>query len=156
MHSKSLPSKHEPIAIIGIGCRFPGAVNSPESFWNLLRSEVEAISEIPASRMDLDHLFDERPSTPGRIMSRWGGYLDDIDRFDAYFFGIAPVEAERLDPQQRLLLEVGWEALADAGQPVNKLAGSDTGVFVGMWLNDFEGRLFKNTDLVDFYMTTGS
>lgn len=149
-------AKHEPIAIIGIGCRFPGAVNSPESFWKLLRSEVEAISEIPASRMDLDRLFDERPSTPGRIMSRWGGYLDDIDRFDAYFFGIAPIEAERLDPQQRLLLEVGWEALADAGQPINRLAGSDTGVFVGMWLNDFEGRLFKNTDLVDFYMTTGS
>jgi acyl transferase domain-containing protein len=156
MELNARPAKHEPIAIIGIGCRFPGAVNSPQQFWELLRGEVEAISEIPTSRMDLERLFDERPSTPGRIMSRWGGYLDDIDRFDAYFFGIAPVEAERLDPQQRLLLEVGWEALADAGQPVNKLAGSDTGVFVGMWLNDFEGRLFKNTDLVDFYMTTGS
>lgn len=156
MELNARPSKHEPIAIVGIGCRFPGAVNSPQQFWELLRGEVEAILEIPASRMDLERFFDDRPATPGKIMSRWGGYLDDIDRFDAYFFGVAPVEAERLDPQQRLLLEVGWEALADAGQPIANLAGSDTGVFVGMWLNDFEGRLFKNTDLVDFYMTTGS
>jgi phthiocerol/phenolphthiocerol synthesis type-I polyketide synthase C len=146
----------EPIAIVGMGCRFPGKVASPKDFWQMLVNEKEAIAEIPSDRIDLERLYDPRPATPGKIMSKWGGYLDNIDSFDAYFFGISPMETERLDPQQRLLLEVGWEAFTDAGLPIQKLAGSDTGVFVGMWLNDFEGRLFSNSDLIDLYMTTGS
>ena len=146
----------EPIAIIGIGCRFPGSIDSPEKFWSLLRDGVHVVSQIPSSRIDLEEFYDPRPATPGKIMTRWGGFLDKIDFLDASFLGIAPREAERLDPQQRLLLEVAWEALEDAGQLPETLKGSRTGVFTGLWLNDFEARLFANPSLTDFYMTTGS
>jgi acyl transferase domain-containing protein/acyl carrier protein len=146
----------EPVAIIGIGCRFPGGVNGPESFWNALVNGLDAIAEIPASRFDINAFYDSKPATPGKVMTRWGGFLDDIDKFDALFFGISPREADRMDPQQRLLLETAWEALEDAGQAVDKLAGSQTGVFVGLWLNDYEARMFDDPALVDFYMTTGS
>ncbi len=145
----------EPIAIVGMSCRFPKAKNIDE-FWQLLVNSVDAVGEIPANRFDAEHYFNEQPATPGKIMSRWGGYLDNIEGFDAAFFGIAPREAEWLDPQQRLLLEVGWEALENAGMDASKLAGSSTGVFVGLWLSDFEARLFADPDHVDFYMTTGS
>ncbi len=147
---------NEPIAIIGIGCRFPGGVNDLETFWQLLRDGVDAITEIPASRFDLDTWYDPRPATPGKVMTRFGGFLDAIDQMDAGFFGISPREAERLDPQQRLLMEVAWEALENAGQPAEKLSGSQTGVFIGQWLNDFEARLFADPAATDFYMTTGS
>ncbi|GIL13952.1 MAG: polyketide synthase [Chloroflexota bacterium] len=146
----------EPIAIIGIGCRFPGGANSPEALWELLRAGRDAITEVPADRYDLQTFYDPRPATPGKVMSKWGGFLDGIDRFDPLFFGISPREAERMDPQQRLLLEVAWEALEDAGQVPNTPAIEQTGVFVGMWLNDFEARLFRDPAKVDFYMTTGS
>jgi myxalamid-type polyketide synthase MxaE and MxaD len=133
-----------PVAIVGIGCRFPGGVDGPTSFWRLLQGGVDAVTEIPPDRFDLAHYFAAEPATPGRVMTRWGGFLSDIDRFDADFFGISPREAERLDPQQRLLLETAWEALEDAGQDLRLLEGSATGVFVGQWLSDFEGRLFAD------------
>ena len=145
-----------PIAIVGIGCRFPGGVTDVAGFWQLLADGVDAIREIPADRIDLAHFYDEKPATPGRIMTRWGGFLDQIDRFDAGFFGISPREAERLDPAQRLVLETAWEGLEDAGIDVNALDGSRTGVFVGQWLSDFEARLFADPETVDFHMTTGS
>lgn len=148
--------KGDPIAIIGIGCRFPGGVNSPETFWQLLYDEVDAIGEVPPDRIDVETYYDARPATPGKIMTRWGGFLDQIDQFDAYFFGISPREADRMDPQQRLLLEVAWEALEDAGQVVDRLVGSQTGVFIGLWLNDYEARMFADPGSADFYMTTGS
>ena len=155
--SASIPNiEREPIAIIGIGCRFPGGANDPQTYWSLLRDGIHAISEIPTSRMDVETYYDPRPATPGKMMTRWGGFLDHIDQFDASFFGIAPREAERLDPQQRLLLEVAWEALEDAGQLPDQLKGSRTGVFTGLWLNDFESRLFADPSMADFYMTTGS
>ncbi|MEO8057465.1 MAG: type I polyketide synthase [Burkholderiales bacterium] len=144
------------VAIVGIGCRFPGGVSDAAGFWRLLSEGRDAITEIPPSRVDLQRFFDPRPATPGRMMTRWGGYLDDIEDFDPYFFGISPREAERLDPQQRLLLETAWEAFEDAGQDVHRLDGSDTGVYVGQWLSDFEGRLFTDPEKVDFQMTTGS
>ena len=147
---------NEPIAIVGIGCRLPGGADNPARLWALLQEGFDAIGPIPAERFDVDALFAERPATPGHIMSRWGGYLSGIDQFDADFFGISPREAERLDPQQRLLLEVTWEALEDAGLPPNRLAGTQTGVYVGLWLNDFEARLFADPDNLDLYMTTGS
>lgn len=144
-----------PIAIVGIGCRFPGGVTGPKSFWRLLLDGVDAIAEIPANRINIDAYYDPRPALPGKISTRWGGFLDQIELFDAAFFGISPREADRLDPQQRLLLEVAWEALEDAGQPKQRFAGSRTGVFVGLWLNDYEARLFADS-AVDFYMTTGT
>ncbi len=145
-----------PIAIVGIGCRFPGGVTDPKSFWRLLRDGVDAIAEIPSDRIDIGTYYDPRPALPGKMSTKWGGFLDQIEMFDAAFFGISPREADRLDPQQRLLLEVAWEALEDAGQPSERLAGSLTGVFLGLWLNDYEARLFANPAAVDFYMTTGT
>ena len=146
----------QPIAITGIGCSFPGGVSTPEAFWQLLCDGIDAITEVPLERFDVDTYYDPRPATPGKIMTRWGGFLEQIDRFDASFFGISPREADRLDPQQRLLLETSWAALEDAGQVADRLIGSQTGVFVGLWLNDYEARLFADPAQVDFYMTTGS
>lgn len=148
--------KREPIAIIGIGCRFPGGVTNPETFWQLLCDEVDAIAEIPPTRIDVDAYYDSRPAMPGKMMTRWGGFLDQVDRFDAYFFGIAPREAQRLDPQQRLLLEVAWESLEDAGLVAGRLNGTKTGVFVGLWLSDYEARMFADPVATDFHMTLGS
>ena len=145
-----------PIAIVGIGCRFPGGVTGPKSFWSLLRDGVDAIAEIPSDRIDIATYYDPRAAQPGKMSTRWGGFLDQIEMFDAAFFGISPREADRLDPQQRLLLEVAWEALEDAGQPSERLAGSSTGVFVGLWLNDYEARLFADPAVADFHMTTGT
>jgi myxalamid-type polyketide synthase MxaE and MxaD len=144
----------DPIAIVGIGCRLPGAANVRD-FWSLLLEKREAIREVPPDRFNLDALYHPTPATPGRVMSRWGGFLENIDRFDAQFFGVSPREADRLDPQQRLLLEVTAEALDDAGLRGGR-DGSRTGVFVGMWLNDYESRLFRDPRAIDFYMTTGS
>lgn len=148
--------QHEPIAIVGIGCRFPGGIADPASYWRALTEGLDAIAEIPADRIDLARWFDPRPATTGRMMTRWGGFLDRIEEFDALAFGISPREAERIDPQQRLVLETAWEALEDAGQDVDRLEGSRTGVFVGQWLSDFESRIFSDAAGVDFYMTTGS
>ena len=154
--SVSTSSKDKAVAIVGIGCRFPGGVADAASLWQLLGTEINAITEIPASRIDLTRYYDERPATPGRMMSRWGGFVDGIENFDADFFGISPREAEFLDPQQRLLLETGWEALEDAGQDVHRLKGAPVGVFIGQWLSDFEARLFADPEASAFYMTTGS
>jgi acyl transferase domain-containing protein/acyl carrier protein len=145
-----------PIAIVGIGCRFPGGVTDAASFWQLLVEGRDAIGEIPGDRIDLARYYDPRPATPGRMMTRRGGFLERIDEFDASFFGISPREAERLDPQHRLLLETAWEALEDAGQDVLGLDGSATGVFMGQWTSDFENRLFADPEGVDFAMTLGS
>src|ERR1022692_1819849 len=154
--SVSRAQTREAIAIVGIGCRFPGGVSDPDSFWLALREEMDAIGEIPSDRIDVAAYYDPRPATPGKMMTHWGGFLDQVDQFDASFFGISPREADRLDPQQRLLLEVAWEALEDAGQSQERLSGSDAGVFIGMWLNDYESRMFADPASVDFYMTTGS
>jgi len=145
----------DPIAIVGIACRFPGA-NGPEEFWQLLCDGRCTIGSVPADRFDIEGLYDPTPATPGKVMSRWGGFLPDIQMFDAGCFRISPREAAFLDPQQRLLLKTAWEALEDAGQPTDDLAGSDAGVFVGLWLNDYEARLFGATPEAEFYMTTGT
>jgi phthiocerol/phenolphthiocerol synthesis type-I polyketide synthase B len=144
------------VAIVGIGCRFPGGASDAESFWSLLSAGKDTITEIPRDRIDLNHYFDPAPATPGRMMTRWGGYLDRIDEFDANFFGISPREAERMDPQQRLLAEIAWEALEDAGQDLKRIDHQSASVFVGQWTSDFESRLFADPETVDFHMTTGS
>ena len=109
--AKPISPKDEPIAIIGMGCRYPGGVSDPESFWRLLREGVDAISEVPRERWEVDALYDPDPDARGKMMTRWGGFLSNIDQFDPGFFGISPREAEKMDPQQRLLLETSWEAL---------------------------------------------
>ncbi|MGK7949304.1 MAG: type I polyketide synthase [Xenococcaceae cyanobacterium] len=126
----------KPIAIIGIGCRFPGA-NNPQEFWQLLSKGVDAITEIPNSRWDIDEFYDDNPDTPGKMNVRYGGFVSQVDRFDPDFFGISPREAQKMDPQQRLLLEVAWEALENGGIVREQLAGSKTGVFVGISTNDY-------------------
>ncbi|PYQ42302.1 MAG: polyketide synthase [Acidobacteria bacterium] len=142
-----------PVAVIGVGCRFPGAAG-PDAFWQLVRDGVDAIREIPADRPGLTFLHDPRPGKTGAFVNKWGGFLEGVERFDAAFFSISPREADRLDPQQRLLLEAAWEAIEDGGQVA--LAGSSTAVFVGLWINDYETLLFDDPSGVDFYMTTGS
>lgn len=118
------------IAVVGMGCRFPGAAGT-DAFWDLLMGGADAVTGVPADRFDISRAYDPIPGTPGRTVSRHGGFLDDAFGFDAAFFGIAPVEAESMDPQARLLLHVVWEALEDAGLVPERLAGSRTGVFVG-------------------------
>jgi len=145
----------EPIAIIGIGCRFPGA-HGPEAFWQLLREGVDAITEVPAARFTLDAFYDPDPATPGKINTRWGGFLDQVDQFDPHFFGISPREALRMDPQQRLLLEATWEALEDAGQVPDRLTGTRTGVFIGISTNDYSRIQFSDLSCIDAYAGTGN
>ena len=128
---------NEPLAIVGIGCRFPGGVKDPSSFWDLILNARDGIVDVPADRWDADLFYDPDPSKPGKMFVRKGGFIDQpMDGFDALFFGISPREAERMDPQQRLLLETSWEALEDAGIPASSLAGSNTGVYIGAFTFD--------------------
>ncbi|QRO01345.1 amino acid adenylation domain-containing protein [Archangium violaceum] len=145
----------EPIAVVGIGCRFPGA-GDVESFWRLLREGRDAIREIPPERWNWRDYYEPTAGTPGKMNTRWGGFLEDIDSFDPAFFNISPREAARMDPQQRLLLEVTWEALEDAGQPPEGLAGTKAGVFIGISSNDY-GLLQLSSDIwADAYAGTGN
>ena len=148
-------AEDEPIAIVGMACRLPGGVTDPKSFWRLLEQEVDAISEVPRSRWDVDALYDPDPDAPGKVTTRCGGFLADIDRFDAAFFGISPREATAMDPQQRLLLETSWEALEDAGLVPQQLLGSDTGVFVGLMYQEY-GSLTPGLEALDGYVSTGT
>ncbi|MEV6838827.1 beta-ketoacyl synthase N-terminal-like domain-containing protein [Streptomyces sp. NPDC051133] len=125
------------VAIIGIGCRFPGAPD-PEAFWRLLTDGGDAVTRVPRERFDADACFSPQSGTPGRTVSRYGGFLDDPFRFDAAFFGISPLEAQGMDPQQRMLLEVVWEAFEDAAVRPSALAGSPTGVFVGQATAEYD------------------
>lgn len=149
--------KREPIAILGMGCRFPGHVTGPEMYWELLRDGVDAIREVPASRWDIDAYYDPDPDAPGKMYTRMGGFLDDVDKFDPHFFGISPRETLKTDPQQRLVLEVGWEALEDAAIAAHKLMGSQTGVFLGITNNDYS-RIVERAGLeqLDAYHLTGN
>lgn len=148
---------HEPIAIIGTGCRFPGGVESPEQFWQLLRNGVDAIAPVPQDRWNIDEYYHPNPDIPGTICNRLGGFVGNLQDFDAQFFRISPREAASLDPQQRLLLEVSWEALENAGLAVDRLVGTQTGVFVGICANDYWHRLLsrQNTE-IDAYLATGN
>ena len=137
----------EKIAIIGLGCRFPKA-ETPEAFWHLVSNGRDAITEVPADRWNVDQFYAPQPATPGKMNTRWGGFLSQVDGFDPLFFNISPREAERMDPQQRLFLEVAWEALENAGLATDKLAGTQTGVFAAMAVVNYDQLLYKNvTDL---------
>jgi acyl transferase domain-containing protein/acyl-CoA synthetase (AMP-forming)/AMP-acid ligase II/acyl carrier protein/NAD(P)-dependent dehydrogenase (short-subunit alcohol dehydrogenase family) len=145
--------REEPTAIvvIGLGCRLPGAAD-PDAFWRLLEEGGDAVAEVPAWRWDAAALYDPRPQVPGRNRSRWGGFVADVERFDADLFHIAPREAAAMDPQQRLLLEVTWEALERAGIAPQRLAGSDTGVFVGISAVDY----YRLPAAANLYTGTGN
>jgi len=145
----------EPIAIIGIGCRFPGAKN-PQAFWELLCHGIDAITEVPTSRWNNQLFYDPDPSQPGKMNTKWGGFLEQIDQFDPQFFGISPRETQTMDPQQRLLLELAWEALEDAGQPPSPLAGQPVGVFIGASSLDYYELIAQNTNNYTTYTATGN
>ncbi len=130
--------RREALAIVGIGCRLPGGVESPQDYWRLLLSETDATREVPESRWHAPRFHDPHPGKAGKMVTRRGGYLEEIDQFDAAFFGISPREANLLDPQQRLLLHATWEALEDGGIPAEGLAGSDVGVFIGGFTLDYQ------------------
>ena len=148
----------EPVAVIGIGCRLPGGVHDPVALWQLLCGGVDAISEVPEDRWNLPSFHDASdPPGLGKSTSRWGGFIEGIDRFDADFFEISPREAREMDPQQRLLLEVTWEAIEDAGLRTDQLKGSSTGVFVGASNQDYSQIQHTVPDLttVDAHSVSG-
>ncbi len=146
---------HEPIAVVGLGCRLPGAAN-PAAFWDLLARGESAIGDIPAGRWDVEAVYDPAVSSPGKMCTRKGGFLDNVTDFDATFFGISGREADLMDPQQRLLLEVSWEAFEDAGIRLDSLAESPTGVFVGISNCDYARLLFKGLASLTPYSATGT
>ncbi|MEW6083605.1 MAG: amino acid adenylation domain-containing protein [Chloroflexota bacterium] len=145
---------NEPIAIIGLSCRFPQAP-SPQAFWDLLRNGVDAVTEVPPDRWDVDAFHSTEPGA-GKVTTRFGAFLDDVDLFDPAFFGISPREAARMDPQQRILLEVSWEALENAFIPPHSLAGTRTGVFVGISSYDYSRLQFDDPEMIDAYAGTGN
>jgi len=150
------PSGADAIAIIGMGCRMPGGVHGPDDFWMLLRDGVDAISQVPPDRWDADAYYHPDPDHAGTILTRYGGFLEFIDGFDAEFFGIAPREALQIDPQQRILLEVCFETLEHAGIPPSSLLGTQTGVFIGISTNDYLQRLCREPVSIDGYLATGN
>jgi amino acid adenylation domain-containing protein len=164
--SQRLPSKegkpqaavNEPIAIIGMACRFPGGADSPEKFWRVFSDGIDTITEVPPDRWDIDAYYDPDKEAPGKMYTRYGGFMDHVDLFDPAFFAISPREAEDMDPQQRISLEVAWEALENAGIPPHTLKGSNTGVFMGICFNDYGQLINKSGDVdaVDGYYSTGN
>ncbi|MCO5248507.1 MAG: type I polyketide synthase [Chitinophagales bacterium] len=150
--------KKEPIAVIGMAMRLPGGVNSAKKFWDLLTEGRDAVTDIPSSRFDAAKYYDADYSTPGKMVVKQGGFLDQIDQFDGSFFDISYAELESMDPQQRLLLEVAHEATENAGIPVKSLFGSKTGVFIGVTNIDYQKRHFRSGDLtlINPYSYTGA
>ncbi|AGC45623.1 polyketide synthase [Myxococcus stipitatus DSM 14675] len=149
--AKQEATKAEPVAVVGMACRFPGEAHAPDSLWRLLRDGVDAVRKIPAERWPAEAIPGENPAV------RWAGLLDSVDGFDASFFEVSPREAASLDPQQRLLLEVAWEAMEDAGLRPERLAKSQTGVFLGLSSTDYRQRVNgKGIDGVETYDLTGT
>jgi len=150
--------KKEPIAIVGMSCRFPGGIDGLESFWEALKMGEDKITDIPEDRWSISRYYHPDRLIPGKTNTHWGGFVHNIADFDAHYFGISPREAALLDPQQRLLLEVSTEALEDAGQVMKTLRGSNTSVFMGGFTLDYKLVQFadKNRELVDAHTATGS
>ena len=152
-------ASNEPIAIIGMDCRFPGGANTAEQFWELLAKSYEGISEVPKDRWDIDQYYDPDPEAPGKMNTRMGGFLsEDVSLFDAAFFNISPKEAQMMDPQQRLLLETAWHALENAGIEPDSLRGSQTGVYLGISTQDYAKLEERNQteNEINAYMGTGN
>jgi acyl transferase domain-containing protein len=152
------PNSRGAIAVLGMACRFPGGANTPEEYWRNLVAGKCSVTEIPASRFDVNPLFDPASATPGKTSTRWGGFVEAPDQFDCQFFGISPREAAHIDPQHRWLLETAWESLEDAGYAPDALSGTATGVFVGLCNNDY-AQLFRpleHPEKIDAYFGTGN
>ena len=151
-------ARSAPVAVIGLGCRFPGSATDGDAYWRLLADGQDAITEVPSTRWDIARYYDPDPDRPGKTNSRWGGFVSDVDMFDAGLFGISRREAEAMDPQHRFLLEVAWEALEHAGIAPDALAGSATGVFVGLSTGDYGTLLGAGRDpsWIDAYASLGN
>jgi 6-methylsalicylic acid synthase len=149
-------SSPEPIAIVGMACRFAGGIDTPDKFWHLLREGGDTIGEIPKDRWDWYASQSREHAAALREVTRYGAFLDDVKGFDADFFDITPREAALMDPQQRIVLELAWEALEHAGIPPRGLAGSDTGVFVGVGADDYGRRLLEDLPRIEAWTGIGS
>ena len=146
----------EPVAIVGIGCRFPGGADDVASFWSLLMEGRSGIREVPPNRWNVERYYDPDLAAAGAMVMTRGGFVDNLDTFDAAFWGISPREAVRMDPQQRWLLEVAWEAIEDAGVAPSRLRGRRVGVFVGISGNDYGGMQLRSPDEIDAYTNSGN
>jgi len=149
----------EPIAIIGMACRFPGGANNPEKYWDILKNGVDTITDVPESRWDGSAYYDPSPEAAGKMYTTKGGFINKpIDEFDAAFFKLSPKEVHSLDPQQRLLLEVSWEALENAAIEISTLEESRTGVFVGISGDDYAQfhRHSGQNERINAYAITGT
>jgi hypothetical protein len=148
--------KHQPIAIIGMSCRFPGSVSTPDEFWELLARSRSGFSAIPPSRFSSNRFFHPNPGKSGTTNARGGNFLThDLKAFDAPFFGFTQQEVISLDPQQRLLLECTFEALESAGIPKHDVVGGDVGVFVGGTFSEYEAELFRDSETIPMHQATG-
>lgn len=149
-------ARTEPIAVVGVGCRFPGKVTDAATYWRMLADGTDAVGEIPADRWDHDAFYDEEAGKPGKVYTRSGAFVDGLDRFDHDFFGISRREALAMDPHQRLALEVSWEALENAGLAPSGLAGSRTGVFMGVAGSDYVTSRIRHPEEITAYTSSGA
>lgn len=147
--------KREPIAVIGMGCKFPKA-NGVDEYWDLLKNGIDAITEVPKGRWDVDKFYSPEAGEKGKMTTRYGGFIDDVDKFDPQFFGISPREAAGMDPQQRLLLQVVWQAFENAGVVPSSVKGSKTGVFIGISNNDYSKLPKDKLKNIDAYSGSGN
>tara|TARA_R110002096_G_scaffold189337_1_gene369903 strand:- start:20980 stop:27615 length:6636 start_codon:yes stop_codon:yes gene_type:complete len=146
----------EPVAVIGMACRLPGGIQSTDALWKALAAGVDGIGEVPAERWDASHYYDADAATPAKINTRFGGFLDQVDKFDPHLFGIAPREAKYIDPQHRILLEVAWDAFLDAGYPLQDLQGTRTGVFFGLCNSDYGRLQLSHPELISAHTLSGT
>jgi acyl transferase domain-containing protein/acyl carrier protein len=144
------------IAIVGMGCRFPGSANSVQQYWENIKKGMDCITEVPENRWSKEEFYHYNSNVPGKSHSKWGGYIDNFDEFDAAFFGINGREAEQIDPQQRQLLEITWEALEDANMKPKDYVHSKTGVFIGGFVLDYKILQFADTKEIDTHTAVGS